>query len=173
MSFATGRGFLVDLHSVVGADGKTRTIHHYDQRLSSRVTAFSLEAEFNEIKDLVFKNVHLMIILNDLTDALRSPNHATTCCARVVDGIRYAIAANEASRSKQWNQMQEALRVSEEYVRYVTDRAKQSRHNAPWSIDDAEAGEAVLRTWTITNRLLEYKKRGDLPLPLTEFPLLR
>jgi hypothetical protein len=36
----------------------------------------------------------------------------------------------------------------------------------------AEENEMIIKAWTIMNRFLEYKKRGDRPLPISDFPLL-
>jgi hypothetical protein len=171
MGFAKGVALSVDLHSIIWTDGRTQPIWFYDAKLSSVVTALTAEKP-EEVIQLLAREPHLMIVLSDLIDGLRGPNHAPTNCARVIDGIRYAIAGDKIERDKQWAKMRDALNVSAQYMRYISDSSKHSRHNAPVSVAQADASEVGLRTWTIMNRFLEYRKRGNISLPLAEFPLL-
>jgi hypothetical protein len=62
--------------------------------------------------------------------------------------------------------MRTALNVTKPYIESIT-------HHADWSVRNEDEGRKTTeRAWVLMNRFLEYRKRGNQPLPLSDFPLL-
>src|SRR5712664_1997245 len=85
LAFATGGGLLVHLHSVKWIDGKLWPIQSFRQELPPLVTAFNLEkSSLDAMTGIIGQHPNLLIVLNDLIDALNTPNHTPTHCARAI-----------------------------------------------------------------------------------------
>jgi hypothetical protein len=69
--------------------------------------------------------------------------------------------------------MRAALNATKPYVQSITEMSHGTRHG-DWSTErsEEEARKTTERAWILMNRFLEYRKRGDQSLPLTDFPLL-
>lgn len=76
------------------------------------------------------------------------------------------------SRRGAWAAMQAALNISESYQKWVTDLSAKPRHADRSYQTGIDVREALKRTWTIMNRFLEYRRRGNIPLTPPEFPKL-
>jgi hypothetical protein len=124
------------------------------------------------MKLLLGKYPPLLIVLNDLIDALNSPNHQPTHCARAIEGIRHHISQSNKDRKRAWAQMNEALQLGEGYAKFITDLSQGPRHGDPQVINATTNAEVALRSWKIMNRFLMYLRRGEKPLSAFEFPLL-
>lgn len=68
--------------------------------------------------------------------------------------------------------MREALNLHEDYLSFITDQSKGPRHGDIKGGGFLEIRDTIQRSWTVMNRFLEFKKRGDNRLPLADFPLL-
>ena len=68
--------------------------------------------------------------------------------------------------------MQAALNISRPYQQWVTSLSANPRHADRSHITGANTTEALSRTWSLMNRFLEYKRRGDKPLSAPDFPVL-
>jgi hypothetical protein len=110
--------------------------------------------------------------LRDLIDANTLPHIGITNCGRVLDGIRRMISPGENDRARGWAAMQSALNISRSYQEWVTALAANPRHGDRSYISGADTTEVVRRTWSVMNRLLEYRRHGNKPLTAPDFPLL-
>jgi hypothetical protein len=68
--------------------------------------------------------------------------------------------------------MHKALNITRDYQQYITDQSKGPRHGDPQFVEGTITREVSMRTWSIMNRFLEYRKRGNQPLMGPDFPLL-
>lgn len=68
--------------------------------------------------------------------------------------------------------MRECLNLSVDYLKLITDVSTAPRHGDSRHISGTTTVEITSRTWTVMNRLLEYKKRDVQRLPVAEFPHL-
>jgi len=124
-----------------------------------------------EVSAFVIEEPSTLIAMNDAIMALQQPFYVPIGCGRAVDGIRQAFAAPGRNLKQEWAAMQAALRIRRAYQQHVTDASAKPRHAESQSFTPAEIREILSRTWTIINRYLEYRKRGN-SLPASEFPEL-
>jgi hypothetical protein len=144
-----------------------------DRELAALCTSFSADKEeFDKVLDVVFTDLRLSAAIRDLTDALGIPHLIPLNCARAIETVRTLIAPKGADRKKGWPLLQQHLRLSESYVRTITDHGVGPRHGDSEYVSGEMNRIIATRTWTIMDRFLEYKKRGSVPLPETDFPLL-
>jgi hypothetical protein len=68
--------------------------------------------------------------------------------------------------------MHKALNISRGYQEWVSKQSTGTRHGDNAFVPGAVSSEAMLRTWAILNRFLEYRKRGSQPLTVPDFPEL-
>jgi hypothetical protein len=121
---------------------------------------------------MVIADRNLYKTFNDLIDTQITPHISLINSARVIESIRQTIAPTLTERSA-WPAMRKALNVSEAYLRWITDQSKGPRHGDPSQVSASAQLQAVERAWVITNRYLEYQKRGGQPLEEPEFPELK
>jgi hypothetical protein len=171
VSFAQGRAVQLVLHTVVWTDGRVWPIEKFDPNMAKAVTVIEPGGSLASVKAILASEPKLMIALNDLIDGFNGQSHGPTHCARSVEGIRNLIAGSGAPSAK-WKVMRERLRLTEEYVSFVTDLSVAPRHGDHQFIDAARVREAGIRAWVVMNRYLEYRKRGSQLLPLDLFPVL-
>jgi hypothetical protein len=140
-------------------------------------TAFTITSEepsksFNEVAGLVFKETSLFMALNELIETVSYPHVSVTNCARVVERLRHLIAPNVHKKQQSWRVLRQTLRVEKAYLEFITKHSTGPRHGDPTFVPGNIAQESMRRTWIIMNRFLEFRKRGNQPLPEAEFPLL-
>jgi hypothetical protein len=121
---------------------------------------------------LVMGEPALFIALNDLIHAITVPNMVPGNCGRVVDAIRKLVAPALEPKPG-WQVFRETLNFDEAYTTFISEHSKKPRHGELVRIERDATTEILRRTWAIMNRLLEYRKRGNQPLPLAEFPVLK
>ena len=172
VAFQRGFGLTTILDTFVDPTGLTSIVQVHNPRLEAACTAFSLDSTFDEIHTLVRQDVHLSVVLNDLITALTMTHTAQINCARALDGLKHRIAAPGSKDPAAWRQMREALNLSEDYLKFITDRSTDPRHGKLPIISENDANEILLRAWTVVNRYFEHLKRKGAPLPQTEFPIL-
>jgi hypothetical protein len=93
-------------------------------------------------------------------------------CARAIETIRVVMAPENINRKTGWALMQKHLNLNESFVKAITDCGVAPRHGDHKFVAGSTNRVIATRSWIIMNRFLVYKKRGSLPLPLAEFPLL-
>jgi len=122
--------------------------------------------------DLVVADPALFQALDDLIVSITLPHHSPVNCARAVEGLRHLIAAPGASASQAWEQMRDALRLDRTFLQLITDTSTAPRHGNRAYIPGATTTETVRRSWIVMDRFLAYRKRGNTPRPVAEFPVL-
>jgi hypothetical protein len=183
VAFSTGNPLHVHLDRFVAPDGKETHLAVMNPDLVGLCTAFSLgkdpscnNGSFDRIMGIVLSDPTLFLALSDLIRAITHHDHITTGCARALDGIRLMVwgqdttTSNEAKAS--WEKLRTTLRVSEPYLKLITDNSKGSRHGSRNFIPGTVTNEVAKRSWVVMNRFLELPKRGIQELPVAEFPLL-
>jgi hypothetical protein len=172
VAFRLGWGVDVVLSKFVRLDGIENDLVFSDERLAPICKSYDLTNGFPEMLKIVLGDPAIFSLLHDLIRAITVPHASTVTCARVVDGIKHLIASAATTRTQEWLQMREALRVDETYLRLITDYSKDSRHGKAVRIPGNITTEITKRSWKIMDRFLEYKKRNAGPLPITEYPIL-
>jgi hypothetical protein len=173
ISFSTGMGFTVVLDQYISPTGGMSEMLPQDSAVVPLCTAFSIDngEEFEKIYRIVISDPAIFMALNDLIVAISSPHAAPVNCYRAVEGIRHLIAPG-LEPVDQWPLMNEALRISKTYVNVIRENATQQRHGNRLPVPGPTVRQLVSKSWVIMNRFLEYKKRGAIPLPQSEFPTL-
>jgi hypothetical protein len=78
----------------------------------------------------------------------------------------------DTSRAEAWGTFQTNLRVSRDFLNLITDTSRGPRHGDRTHIPGTTTIEITMRAWQVMDRFIEYRKRGNQPLPETDFPLL-
>lgn len=173
--FSEGLGAIVVIERFIGTDGRTQEIVPQDKSLAMRCTAFRLglapNPNFTAVLNLVLREPPLFMALNDLILAITIPHHAPVNCGRAIDGIRNMIS-QDPDKAKSWDAMRGYLNLSKDYIKLITETSIGPRHGDRTYIPGSSTSEVIQRSWVVMNRFFEFRKRGNQPLPLTEFPLL-
>lgn len=127
------------------------------------------------ITDLI-REPALFLALRDLISAITYPGNAELAvidCARAVEGLRSLMVSAGTTRDKAWGVFQETLNIDRAYREYITSLSTGPRHGdkTQW-ISGPTIDEALKRSWTIMNRFLEFRKRGNERLPIRDFEML-
>jgi hypothetical protein len=171
ISFSTGRPFTVIFERFTNPEGQTSSFGLNEPDLAPLCTAIRPGDEYNRVLALTIGEPPLFYALRELIEAISLPRRPLINCARVLDILR-AQTAPSKGRDKGWPELQANLRVSKAYLKFITDRSKGWRHGDYELIEPAKIKEVTHRTWIVMNRTLEFRKRGNKPLPLSDFPLL-
>jgi hypothetical protein len=176
VAFKAGYGLTVLLENLI-EDGAHSKLLCEDKSLPELCTAYGIGAmdidgSFVSVLKRTMEEPPLFMALNDLILAITWPHHSTVNCARAIDGIRNMIAPG-VDRSAGWRITRENLRIEESYLKLITKTSEPHRHGDRTYVDGSVTSEIGRRSWKIMNRFLEFRKRGNLPLPITEFPELR
>jgi hypothetical protein len=91
---------------------------------------------------------------------------------RAIEALAQIISPGERNDNKRWIKLRDALNLSKPYLMVITEHSKGPRHGNYFEPRTVPDEDIRMRAWTIMNRFLEYRKRGAIGLPLSEFPLL-
>jgi hypothetical protein len=177
-AFATGYGIYVIFEQFVLQDGTvTQLMFTSSPGIVAECTAFKMNAVAAEEKKvmeqilmLVMGDPALFMLLNDLIQCLYVPHVTPVNCGRVMDGLRKLIAPGDPKKA--WPLFRNEMHVDEAYTKLVSDNSTEHRHGGHLRIDGPTTTEILKRTWIVMNRFLEFRKRGNKPLPVAEFPVL-
>jgi hypothetical protein len=173
--FASGVGATVTLDTFINANGTSSLLLPQDKRLPAICTAFSLGArpdrDFGVVLNFVFSEPGLFMALNDLVTAITLPHQSPVVCARAIERLRHLIAPNLSTKDG-WNSLRQSLQISEDYLKFITEHSAGPRHGDPQHVPGIITTEVTKRAWVVMNRFLEYRKRGSVALPISEFPML-
>jgi hypothetical protein len=173
VAFTMGLGVFVVLDTFTDPDGAKTVLLLRDRPLGSLSAPFIADAtDFNRRLDLVLMEPRIWMALRDLVWSLSSTHEIPASCARAVETLRSLIVPKGVDRREGWPLLRANLRVSEDYLRLITDHAKGPRHGDHLYVPGTMTREIATRSWVLMNRFLEYRKRGSKPLPESEFPLL-
>jgi len=176
-AFSSGTGYSVIFESVINTSGQKTMFAPQDSSLARLCASFSLGSQpgktsFGEMWGLVVSDPPLFQALDDLIVSITLPHHSSVNCARAIEGLRHLIATPDATVSEAWEQMRNALQLDRNFLQLITDTSTAPRHGNRSHIRGVTTTEIVRRSWIIMDRFLEYRKRGNSPLPATDFPVL-
>jgi hypothetical protein len=173
--FGKGVGLSVALENVVKPDGLKYTIEESKPDLAQFVTVLhpfkDARVDINPVLPIVLGDSTIFVALNDLVGSITRIQDAPMKCGRAVDAVRHAMAPAD-DRKGGWPAMRDKLNVTQPFLEFLTEQSKGPRHG------DLKGGtfeinqEVLRRAWIVLNRFLEFKKRGDQPLPVQDFPVL-
>ena len=173
--FAKGYGATVILDTLTKPDGTEVQILPHDPSLEPLCTAFKLGLAPNLDLEKMLKRIltepALFMAMNDLIVSITLPHHAPVNCARALDGIRNMIAPGLATKQS-WEVLRNTLNLSRDYLELITDTSAAPRHGDRTHIPGATVMEVSKRSWIIMDRFLHFRKRGNQPLPVADFPEL-
>lgn len=178
-AFSSGYGFIVIIETITTPDGQTTTIAAYDPSLAALCKAYQIgvvpatttDNDFQKVLLLVSTDWRIFRTLRHLIEAITFPHEAGRNCANAIEALRHIIAPNQPS-GQAWRNFRNALNISEDYLKMITDVSTGPRHGDPTHIPGPTITEITRRSWRVMNRFFEYKNRNSGPLPLTDFPLL-
>jgi hypothetical protein len=146
--------------------------------LAGHLTAFDVSPQntssnnYDAMYRLTISDPSLLMAISDLVSAISNPNDVPINCGRAIDGIRVMMCPPRLKRAKGWPIMREKLNLGEDYLLLITDTSTGPRHGDRTFISGDIVTNVMNRSWIIMNRYLEFRKRGEQPLSLAEFPLL-
>lgn len=71
-----------------------------------------------------------------------------------------------------WPKLREALRVTQGWIKPLTDKSVSNRHGDLTALSGEERVSLMKRLWTLVYRFVRLKSLGITHLPESEFPLL-
>jgi hypothetical protein len=170
VTFATGKGLTLILEHVTLPDGRSGPVDLSQAAVQEFCTAYSLQ-DIPTILNIVLSDMDMHTALSDLSDTITQPDRTQINCGRVVETIRTLVDPNP-NRRVAWATLHDRLNLSAPYLRLITDQSAPHRHGDYTEVDQQTGNTIRERTWITMNRFLEYRKRGNQPLLLAEFPLL-
>jgi len=175
LAFSRGWGLTVWIDSFTDPAGATIALLCQMPQLAALCTAFDLTPGTGNTADvwrLVASEPALFMALNDLIVGITLPHHAPANCGRAIDGILRMMIPAGSDPKKSWSFLRDNLNVGQRYLEYITDQSTGPRHGDRSHIPGPEVNVTIERSWNVMNRFLEFRKRGNQPLPLAVFPLL-
>jgi hypothetical protein len=178
VAFAGAMGLTVFSDTLVKPDGSSSPIILTNDRLAPLCTSYCINstkpeenAVYNRIYELITGEPGLFMALNDLIVAITLPHQAPVNSGRAIEGLRHLIAPTASPKSG-WVSLRENLQLEKQYLEFVTNWSTGPRQGDRAYISGEITTEITKRAWIIMNRFLEFRKRGNQPLPVSEFPIL-
>ena len=125
----------------------------------------------SEILSLAEKERGIIKHLHDLVHTLLRPLDSAVNCFRAIEGFR-KLMSPDAEKNQQWKTLRDNLNLTEGYLMFVTKLSEGFRHGDVGPQNTKDILETRKRAWTVAYRFLEYRRRGNTPLPISEFPPL-
>lgn len=177
LSFSTGIALTVIFDEYVDEHGNTSAfvIHHPDLAELCTICTVEVNKPFNDIEgalSIILVEPILFLALDDLITATTLHHLITVNCARSVEGLRHAMASPGMTRNQEWEVFRANLNLDKKYIQLITEHSASGRHGEGAFVPGTITKEIIRRSWTIMNRFLEFRKRGNLALPGGEFPIL-
>ena len=176
--YIKGMGLGVVLERVIPPSGIEHNILVERPDLAKLVTTFNLDREnkgnnFDTMFGIVLSDPSVFFAVNDLIASIAVSHHAPINCGRANETIREVMTPDGADKKQGWEAMRKNLNLDLAYLKFITDVSTAPRHGKRVGVtSQKDFNETINRSWTVMNRFLEYKKRGDKQLPLADFPLL-
>ncbi len=177
-AFGTGFGIFVFFDKFVGPSGIPSDLLFTNPRLVGECTAFKMnpvtmdeKRDLEKVLAIVMMEPGLFMALNDLIQGVSVPHMTPANCGRVVDALRKLVTPGIEPKQG-WPIFQQVVQADEPYLTFISEHSKKPRHGEHVRIDGPTTTEIARRTWIIMNRFLEFRKRGNQPLPPAEFPML-
>jgi hypothetical protein len=172
-TFMQGQAVGIEIVSLTEVDtGRFWTFLDKVPQLSDSASQrpLSTEAFFN----LAISNVRLRSALGDLKDAITSPNDTGFYCYRAIETLMQDFKqVGETESKKAWERFREALRITQDWIKPLTDSSVSNRHGELKPISGSERILLMQRSWEITYRFVCLRLRDAAVLPEAEFPMLQ
>ncbi len=174
-AFAKGLGLKIILDTVIKPDGVMYNIHSHRPYLEPLVTVLNSSCDggvdIQGVLPIIMADPTIFVALDDLISAVTEAREVPLKCGRAIDAIRHAMAPT-VERKHGWPIMRDNLNISRHYLDFIIDESKGPRHGDVMNTTFPAIKEIITRSWNVMNRFLEFKKRGDQRLSLSDFPLL-
>lgn len=157
--FIKGIPYSVSLDRVILPNGEVRGFVFGDRSLAA-MHDFT-DDDLEVLSDISLVDLKCGLMLSDLLMMLGKAHYSPIACGRVADSIARLISP-DVSRTKQWTNLRQKLRVDEAYVRSLSEVSKASRHGDRVEVDAATNQETAHRAWALVGRYLRYRLNGDL-----------
>jgi hypothetical protein len=122
--------------------------------------------------NLALSNPYLRSALSDLNEAIRSPNDTGFYCYRAIETLMQEFKQQGEDNKAAWPRFRDALRVSKEWIKPLTDTSIGNRHGELKSLSGQERVFLMTRAWTLVYRFVRLKSLNIAQLPVSEFRLL-
>jgi hypothetical protein len=160
--------YSVTLDRVIFPDGETKQFAMGDRSLAA-MHDFT-EQDLEALSDVTLVDLKCGLAVSDIMMTLGKAHYSPIACGRVADSIARLISP-DAGRVEQWNNLRQALRVDEPFVRSLTEVSKASRHGDRVEVDASTNGETAHRAWALLGRFLRFRLDGALDP--ARYPLLK
>jgi len=177
IGFYLGNAFNVVFEEVIDINGKCLRLLHKVSYLLGLCKSFSVDVSpnprFNELlSKVLYSDPNIFLALSELKMSLRYPTQTLHACQRAIERIRNSISLNDNNENRAWKALRDSLRIERSYLDYICNASKSHRHGHLEYVDGAIMTELRKRSWIVMDRFLEYKLRGSVALPLSDFPRL-
>jgi len=176
IGFALGVGVRPILDEFIDPDGTHMPILPLEKRLQKHCTVYTVENKTTDTFDAVYRKVAttpaLFLALTDLVTGLYQPAEGPIVCARAIETLRNHFSPSGLEPRERWPYLHNALKVTSDYLRPITDISVGPRHGARTSALEGDLAVVSERSWIIMNRALELVMRGVTDLPVAEYPVL-
>jgi len=174
-TFISGNAFYVRLECIVTDDGIVHPFQVNNPSVVGLCTSVGFDQTFSATMVDITPEPLILHAMSDLTAAIAQPHYALVACARAVEAIRHVLAGPDADPgSVGWPAVRSALNADRPYLELITRASIRPRHGERMHRDiDTDENEVIRRAWTLMDRLLHYRKRGNVDLTEPDFPLLR
>lgn len=171
--YLSGRGYDVEITSVVDPDGKHTVFGVGIPELEEAQNERPLH--FPELLKVMGRSQHLHRALGDLREAIRSPWDTGFFCYRAVECIRQSFVEKEDGNDKDpsWEGLRNALRIDRSWLeKYTRESADAQRHGSTRYMSEEDRVLAMKHAWKVIDRFCVYAHRGFIPLSESEFDIL-
>ncbi len=163
LGFAAAEGFRLILESCI-LPGKDAAPLQSGSPTLKALCSFTSQ----EILDMMTADRRIAKSLSDLTETRNNPMDSYVNIQRAIEGICRLISDDD-DRSKRWEALRENLNISRPYLQFVSKLSTEWRHGGTAPISMFDVAEVQARGWTVMNRFLEFRKRGNVKLEEPEF----
>lgn len=126
--------------------------------------------DLETIADMLIADLAFGQAMSDLLSMLSKTHYAPISYGRVTESIARLVAPSDKPKTM-WTKTRSELRVSEEYLRKLTDISTDPRHGKRTPISAAVNRELSEMAWQLMNRYVHYRIRGA-ELPEEDYPKL-
>lgn len=171
-SFLNGRHLSVELTSLTEVETH-RFWTFSDEVPDLQRTAHERPVPIEELTKLAITNAYLRISLNDLSNAITSPNDTGFYCYRAVEALMQEFKLpDERDNGRAWKRLRDALQVTQNWIGPLIRASKATRHGEVKALSGQERVLLMQQSWTLVYRFACLRSRGIATLPTSEFPLL-
>ena len=170
-SFQSGQGFSFILDKIHYADGRAHDIGIAEPHLAKLTTALRSEMDVDILTRIIADDKMLFLALRDLAESIRGGHSAPINFARAIETIRNDFTPRGGKREDGWEPMRSSLNVSKRFLMKIMIAGRGPRHGDRRLVH-TDYSDVQGMAWEVMNRFLEYRKRHNQPLPISDFPLL-